>query len=73
MILVGARAVQVVGAVLREKPQVIQKMLSELSTWMELHKYKNIEEFRGKLARTNPNDTWSFEFGQYVEGIIGIG
>lgn len=73
MVLAGARAVQVVGAILREKPQVIQKMLSELSTWMELHKYKNIEEFRGKLARLNPNDTWSFEFGQYVEGIIGIG
>jgi len=73
MILAGARAVHVVGVVMREKPAVIERVLSELTGWMDAHKYKNIEEFRGKLARTNPADTWSFEFGQYVEGVVGVG
>jgi len=73
MLLAGARAVHVVGVVMREKPAAIQRILSELTDWMDAHKYKNIEEFRGKLARTNPADTWSFEFGQYVEGVVGIG
>jgi hypothetical protein len=48
-------------------------MLTELDTWMTSHKYKNIEDFRGKLARVNPNDAWGFETSQYVEGLLGLG
>jgi dihydroorotate dehydrogenase (fumarate) len=73
MLLAGARATQVVGVLLREKPAYIGKMLAELTGWMDLHKYKNIEDFRGKLARTSPSDTWTFSAGQYVEGLVGLG
>lgn len=73
VMLAGARAVEIVGAVMREKPAAIQRILAELSAWMDAHKYKNLEEFRGKLARNNPGDSWSFEFAQYVEGVVGIG
>jgi dihydroorotate dehydrogenase (fumarate) len=73
VILAGARATQVVGVLLREKPVHIAKMLAEFSTWMDLHGYKNIEEFRGKLARVNPNDRWTFTASQYVEGLLGLG
>jgi len=73
MLLAGARATQVVGVLLREKPPYIGKMLAELSGWMNLHGYKNIEDFRGKLARTSPSDTWTFSAGQYVEGLVGLG
>jgi hypothetical protein len=58
---------------MREKPAYLGKMLEELETWMQLHNYKNIEEFRGKLARVNPGDPWTFNASQYVEGLIGIG
>jgi dihydroorotate dehydrogenase (fumarate) len=73
MILVGARAVQVVGAVMREKPAHIGRMLTELGAWMDGHKYRNLEDFRGKLARVNPGDTWNFSASQYVEGLLGLG
>ena len=73
MILAGARAAQVVGAIIREKPPVIGKILVELDGWMNGHGYKNIEVFRGKLARVNPNDAWTFTASQYVEGLIGLG
>jgi dihydroorotate dehydrogenase (fumarate) len=73
VILAGARATQVVGVLLREKPAHIGRMLEELTAWMNLHGYKNIEEFRGKLARTNPGEAWSFTASQYVEGLIGLG
>jgi dihydroorotate dehydrogenase (fumarate) len=73
VIIAGARAAQVVGVLLREKPVHIGKMLTELSTWMDLHGYKNIEEFRGKLARINPSDPWTFSASQYVEGLLGLG
>ncbi len=73
MILAGARATQVVGAIIREKPAHIGKMLDELRAWMDSHGYANIEDFRGKLARLNPNDTWGFTTSQYVEGLLGLG
>jgi dihydroorotate dehydrogenase (fumarate) len=73
VILAGARATQVVGVLLREKPAHIGRMLEEFTAWMNLHGYKNIEEFRGKLARANPNDSWNFTASQYVEGLIGLG
>lgn len=73
MLLAGARATQVVGVILREKPAHIAKMLAELEAWMDSHHYKNIEDFRGKLARVNPGDPWTFGTSQYVEGLIGLG
>jgi dihydroorotate dehydrogenase (fumarate) len=73
MLLAGARATQVVGVILREKPAVIGKMLAELGAWMDAHGYKNLEDFRGKLGRVNPGDAWTFAASQYVEGLIGLG
>jgi dihydroorotate dehydrogenase (fumarate) len=73
MMLAGARATQVVGVLIREKPAHIRTMLAEFSEWMDSHGYNNIEDFRGKLARTNPSDTWTFSAGQYVEGLVGLG
>jgi dihydroorotate dehydrogenase (fumarate) len=73
MLLAGARATQVVGVIIREKPAVITKMLADLGAWMDTHGYKNIEDFRGKLARINPNDAWGFSTSQYVEGLLGLG
>jgi dihydroorotate dehydrogenase (fumarate) len=73
VMLAGARAAQVVGVLLREKPAHIARMLEELTAWMNLHGYKNVEEFRGKLARVNPNDSWNFTASQYVEGLLGLG
>jgi dihydroorotate dehydrogenase (fumarate) len=73
VLLAGARATQIVGVLLREKPAAIGRMLTELGAWMDLHNYKNLEEFRGKLARSNPNESWNFTSGQYVEGLLGLG
>jgi dihydroorotate dehydrogenase (fumarate) len=73
MILAGARATQVVGVVMRETPAVIGEMLTDLGAWMDAHHYKNLEEFRGKLARLNPGDPWTFTASQYVEGLLGLG
>jgi len=73
MVLAGARATQVVGVILREKPAYIAKMVADLGDWMDKHGYKNIEDFRGKLARVNPNDAWGFSTSQYVEGLLGLG
>jgi hypothetical protein len=40
---------------------------------MDAHGYKNLEDFRGKLARITPGDAWTFSASQYVEGLLGLG
>ena len=71
-ILVGAKAVQVVSVLYKEKVSRIREMQKELGAWMDAHKYANLAAFRGKLGRSKASDAWSFERGQYIKAIIGF-
>jgi len=72
MILVGAKAAQVVSVLYREQPAHIGKMLTELTTWMDAHKFANLEAFRGKLGQKQGTDAWSFARGQYIKALVGV-
>lgn len=48
-ILAGASAVQIGTAYLQKGPKVFENVQSELKEFMRKKKYKNIEDFRGKL------------------------
>jgi dihydroorotate dehydrogenase (fumarate) len=50
-LLVGAQAVQVVSAVYKEGPKIIEVMIHDLKDWMFRHKYNSIEEFRGNASQ----------------------
>ena len=72
MVLVGAKAVQVVSVLYREQPAHIQKMLAELSSWMDAHNFANLDAFRGKLGQKQGVDAWSFARGQYIKALVGV-
>jgi dihydroorotate dehydrogenase (fumarate) len=72
LILVGAQAVQVVSAIYREGADHIQKMLGELSSWMDAHKFANLEAFRGKLGQKQGTDPWFYARGQYIKALAGV-
>jgi dihydroorotate dehydrogenase (fumarate) len=72
MILAGAKAVQIASVLYREDASHIGRMLEDLSSWMGEHGYANIAAFRGKLAKRQSSDAWSFERGQYIKAVIGI-
>ena len=72
MVLVGAKAVQVVSVLYREQPAHIQKMLGELSSWMDAHEFANLDAFRGKLGQKQGEDAWSFARGQYIKALVGV-
>jgi dihydroorotate dehydrogenase (fumarate) len=72
MILAGAKSVQIVSVLYRQDASHIQKMLTDLSSWMDEHRYANIDGFLGKLARKRASDAWSFERGQYIKAVVGI-
>jgi dihydroorotate dehydrogenase (fumarate) len=72
MILVGAKSVQVVSVLYREQAGHIGKMLGELSAWMDVHKFANLEAFRGSLGQKQGIDAWSFARGQYIKALVGV-
>jgi dihydroorotate dehydrogenase (fumarate) len=72
MVLVGAKAVQVVSVLYREQAGHIGKMLGELASWMDAHNFANLDAFRGKLGQKQGVDAWSFARGQYIKALVGV-
>ncbi len=65
-LLVGARITQIVSAVYKEGPKVLEEMISTLSDWMERHEYNTIEQFRGKASQKNIKKPVLFERTQFM-------
>lgn len=59
-ILMGAKTVQVCGAIYARGYKVMQEIADGIEAWMKEHGYNSIEEFRGKalpyLTGTSPQD-----------------
>lgn len=65
-LLVGAQTVQVVSAVYKEGPKIIETMIHDLKDWMFRHKYNSIEEFRGKASQKNIKKPVLYERTQFM-------
>jgi len=71
-ILAGATSVQVVSTLYKNKLTHVRDMVEELSSWMDGKGYKDLAAFRGKLAKHNRKDPWSFERAQYIKALLGF-
>lgn len=67
MILAGADCVQVVSTLYKNKITHIEKMLTDLSNWMELKNYKTLDEFKGKLSQKKVNNPFIYKRAQYID------
>ncbi len=67
MIMAGADAVQVVSAIYKKGISHIAKMLEEMSEWMRVNGYQNLNDFKGKLAKSNISDPFAYKRAQYVD------
>lgn len=67
LLLAGADVAQVVSAIYNNQPTYVKTILSELSAWMDKKGYKTLDDFRGKLARKNLVDPFSYQRAQYVD------
>jgi dihydroorotate dehydrogenase (fumarate) len=67
MILAGADCVQIVGTIYKNKISYISNILSETQSWMELKKYKSLDDFRGKLSNKMIHDPFVYKRAQYVD------
>jgi dihydroorotate dehydrogenase (fumarate) len=65
-LLVGAQVVQIVSAIYKEGPEIIEQMNSTLKDWMLRHSYKTIEEFRGNASQKNIKKPVLYERTQFM-------
>ena len=67
MVLAGADCVQVVATIYINKIAYLDKIISDIESWMESKKYKSLEAFRGKLSNKKINDPFVYKRAQYVD------
>lgn len=68
--LAGASAFQVVSTLYQNGTKHISKILADIEKWMDSKGYKEINDFKGKLARKNLKDPFAYRRSQYVEIIM---
>jgi dihydroorotate dehydrogenase (fumarate) len=67
MLLAGANAVEITSVLYKNGLTTIEKMLSELESWMGHHKFEKIEDFRGKMSQANTADKAAYERVQFMK------
>jgi dihydroorotate dehydrogenase (fumarate) len=65
-LLVGAQAVQIVSAIYKKGPKVIENLIHDLEDWMFRHNYNSIDEFRGKASQKNIKKPVLYERTQFM-------
>ncbi len=70
MILAGAKCVQCVSTLFKNKVTHLVTMIQDLERWMDEKGYKDLDSFRGKLSRKNSKDPWSYTRAQYVKLLL---
>jgi dihydroorotate dehydrogenase (fumarate) len=68
-LLAGADAVQVVAALLRDGPDTLGVIQTELKQWMEKFEYVSVAEMRGALSLRNCPDPEAYERGNYLRSL----
>ncbi len=70
MILAGAAAVQVVTTLYRHRVSTIERMLEQLSTWMDRKGHGSLADFRGSLSAERAEDSWAYTRAQYAKMLL---
>jgi dihydroorotate dehydrogenase (fumarate) len=68
-ILAGAKAVEICSILYKNGLKHIKKILDEIENWMGKHNYKNIDEFRGKLSKSEEDKPELYERLQYIKAL----
>jgi len=65
-LLVGAQVTQIVSAIYKHGPSIIEEMTATLQGWMQRHHYSNIQQFRGKLSQKSISQPVLYERTQFM-------
>lgn len=67
MLLAGAKNVQIVSTLYKNKIEQISAIITDIERWMDKKGYKTLEDFRGKMSADNIDDPFAYQRAQYVE------
>lgn len=69
LVMAGADVTMMCSALLEHGPQRIEKVLGNLSKWMEEHEYESIEQMKGSMSQKSVADPAAFERANYVKAL----
>jgi dihydroorotate dehydrogenase (fumarate) len=70
VVLSGADTFQVVSTLYKNGIQVIEKILSELSEWMDKNGYSGMSDVSGKLSEDKSGNKWIYRRSQYAKMLL---
>ncbi|MCA9608467.1 MAG: dihydroorotate dehydrogenase, partial [Myxococcales bacterium] len=68
-VMAGARATQMVSAILREGPGKITEVRDGLARWLEEHEYESLAQAQGSMSLEKVPDPSAFERANYMRMI----
>ena len=69
MVMAGADATMLCGALMRHGIEHIQRIEMEVIAWLKQHNYNSLGELKGRMSQKNCPDPGAFERAQYVRGL----
>lgn len=69
MLLAGADVTQLCSAILKNGPDYITTLISELTNWMVENEYDSISEMKGSVSQAKAIDPAAFEHANYLKVI----
>jgi dihydroorotate dehydrogenase (fumarate) len=73
LILAGADSVQVVSTLYKNGIGKLAEINDGISSWMSEHKFKSLDDFRGKLSRANTINPLIYKRAQYIDMMLNSG
>jgi len=70
-LLVGARTTQICSALYLHGPERITAILEGITRWMELQKFKSVNDFRGRFSVKNSENPVFYHRVQYMKHLSG--
>src|SRR3954465_13772326 len=70
-VMAGARAVQVVSALLRHGPSRLRELRDGLARWLEEHGYDSLRQMQGSMNLAPCPDPAAFERANYLQVLQG--
>ncbi len=69
MLMVGADVTMMCSALLRNGPQRITEILTEMHRWMLEHEYLSVEQLKGSMSQRSIADPAAFERAHYMKAL----
>jgi len=67
--LVGARAVMMTSALLKNGLQYLKKVRNDLVSWMERHEYESVRQIQGTMSQQSVAEPTAFERANYMKSL----